>query len=130
MSNSYRSRPANPAFSRACYRVTKSKTQPSTKVTLDLFTELRRRLAGSCKEDCPKIIYLHGNNRIRISRDLMHHHPINNICTACKEFYFISCENQHEKCPCYRKPNPEELFLYLDEFIQSLQETLSRQYSA
>ena len=110
----------------------------NTKVTLDAFTELRRRLNGKCGDTCPKITYKPQSitlytksfkrNRKRLRKEFC-----DNYCT---NFYFINHKAVSEDqiytagCPCYRGCNPEELFLYLDEYIEELQEQLSKEYSS
>ena len=50
----------------------------------------------------------------------------------CEEnFNFISAVNTDKNtCPCYRRPNPEELFLRLDEFIEELEEEIKKEFSS
>ena len=107
----------------------------NTKVALDAYTELRRRLEGECGDVCPmncnktKYSNPHISKYRREKRKKYISRTEDEFCGYCEKFHFIKNKKDHN-CPCYRLSNPEEIFLYLDEFIEELQEQLSKEYSS
>lgn len=107
----------------------------NTKVALDAYTELRRRLKGKCSGVCPidckqtKYSNPHISKYRREKRKKYISRTETEFCGYCEKFHFIRGKID-KYCPCYRLSNPEEIFLYLDEFIEELQEQLSKEYSS
>lgn len=85
---------------------------------LTVFSRLRYRLDGKCGGTCPdsiaRAIYGVG---------------VSIPCVVChEEFNFISAIlKRPNTCPCSRKPNPDELFLRLDEYIEELEELAKKE---
>ena len=107
----------------------------NTKVALDAYTELRRRLEGKCGSVCPMNCNQTKYSKPHISKYKCEKMVIPlprtavEFCGYCENFHFIKGEKDYN-CPCLRRSNPEEIFLYLDEFIEELQEQLSKEYSS
>ena len=107
----------------------------NTKVALDAYTELRRRLKGKCGNVCPmnckqtKYSKPHISKYKREKMEIYISRTGVEFCGYCENFHFIRGKKDNS-CPCYRQSNPEEIFLYLDEFIEELQEQLSKEYSS
>lgn len=107
----------------------------NTKVVLDTYTELRRRLNGKCGGACPINCKGTASSNLRISNyklekmKTVKRREELEFCSYCEKFHFINSKINH-CCPCNRYANPEEISLYLDEFIEELQEQLSKEYSS
>lgn len=100
----------------------------NTKVALDAFTELRRKLNGECGSTCPLCIV---SNKLYAYESYQVKRREKEFCNYCKNFHFIKHNiGLPRPCPCDRESNPEEIFLYLDEFIEELEEQLSKEYSS
>ena len=95
-------------------------------VRIEVLRELRKRLNGKCGNTCP-----HNLMRIYVVYSKIPPIKFNTTdgiwdCENCTEnFSFISCLERRALCPCKREPNPEELFLRLDEVIEEIEENLN-----
>lgn len=102
------------------------KSYLSNSYKLILFTQLREDLNGKCGSNCPN--YYNGHNDYNRFNDYCRS---NLICMLCNDnFNWLSCKIKYNKCPCDRKPNPEELFLRLDEYIEELEILARKEYSS
>lgn len=110
----------------------------STKITLEVFKELKKILSGRCGNCCPNNILHEGNLRYYYnrrkkegSRNVLKYSKISKerFCFTCeKEFHFLSAKRK-TLCPCEREPNTEELFFRLDEFIEELEEKIQKEWN-
>jgi len=96
------------------------------KVILDSFIELRRRLNGECRPSCPRHTRYRHSINIKLRRYLK---KTDIICNNCKSFHFLSCLYADKDCPCNRGINKHELFFYLDEYIEDLEQSLTKIYN-
>ena len=79
-----------------------------SKSNKEILIKLRNKLKGKCGHLCPRRIIIVGHNKWK--------------CSYCyKYFGFINNKYlQINQCPCHmEKINPEEIFLRLDELIET-----------
>lgn len=102
----------------------------STKVLLDSFLELRRKLNGKCGGSCPSLVTIPNSLSLSLEFRTTYFARPKQICSTCvKEFGWLPKLKYTCICPCNRVKNKEEIMVRLDEFIEELHDRLKKEYS-